>query len=161
MWHSPSLPPWNFTRTLLSRNLDKSKILSFFLFSDCWRIKGIQWEAETRDRKCHHKQRDTHRHSDVSSHGIVGQAAWGPGPSGDTTLTEKTWNLIYEVLRRNWPKWGPKSRSLFRKASALAFWMYFSCVALFVIKNEEERAWHSAVWQNTGSSRNISEYFNG
>ena len=57
-----------------------------------------------------------------------------------TTLTEKTWNLIYEVLRRNWPKSGPKSRSLFRKASALDFSMYFSCVALFVIKNEEERA---------------------
>lgn len=28
-----SLPPWNFTRTLLSRNLDSSNILSFFFLS--------------------------------------------------------------------------------------------------------------------------------
>ena len=82
-------------------------------------------------------------------------------PSADTTLTEKTWNLIYESLATELAEVRAEVKITCRKASALDFWMYFSCVALFVIKNEEEPAWHSAVWQNTGSSRNISEYFNG
>ena len=30
---SPSLPPWNFTRMVLSMYLDRSKMLSFFFFS--------------------------------------------------------------------------------------------------------------------------------
>ena len=33
--HSPSLPPWNLTRILLSTNLAKSKMTSFFLSSRC------------------------------------------------------------------------------------------------------------------------------
>ena len=33
IYHSPSLPPLNFTRTDLSMYFDKSKIDSFFFFS--------------------------------------------------------------------------------------------------------------------------------